>query len=718
VDARVMTEDEFFTKYDEDNPKATLKQAREAYKKYIEKRGKQGAERQAKKARTGDAESESDKALIADAFKYKFVNSQNYVNNFHRHIDFCFSKYRADNSYSPYVALIQSSGYGKSRLIAEIAQDVYVVYVCFRPPKSTGYPPRSSIASKILDKMPHQQISWFETFLECTFAVLGRMVQDGLTPSECWEMQMDPSKESEFWADVTTNLQRTLKTSSPTMDSLPEQLYETDVPLKFMLCLDEARILTTTIHEAKERSLFRIIRRALQDIGWKNFMCVMLDTAGSLSNFAPTEERDPSLRLPTTKPLKLLPPFVDVSTMDALFTGQVKNPTDRFFLGRALWAALLNSGLSIKKAVETAQRKLLGGTVSTNLQNILSTAKADEQLAMAIAIMSVLISVDISPQPHLSHLLVSSYMATCISIKEDRSQMLVMYPSEPILAEAAFKLVDDDATLVKVLQLFAASFQCGFVDAGHRGELAARLILIIAWRKCVQKNRGKDGFYTRELSLKEFLSALFGDIGALVATNDSWNGLKLDKLLLESVLCFTHFIQVEYTPDSGLLEQLFRRGAAAILKFNQPGVDLLIPLKRQDAQFTYVTISVKNRDVSWGGADYSKDSTYKMKPQYIFRGMDLATPPPLPHLCFYWSLRDKKEGFHRPEWMKQDESDRHLAVFSMAPFVCLSPEIRKELNAILKAYVNPFDVMWNSKTVMDRTAIVKSFIPLRYSLDN
>jgi len=104
-----------------------------------------------------------------------------------------------------------------------------------------------------------------------------------------------------------------------------------------------------------------------------------------------------------------------------------------------------------------------------------------------------------------------------------------------------------------------------------------------------------------------------------------------------------------------------------------------------------------------------------MKPQYIFRGMDLAMLPSLPHLCFYWSLHDKREGFHQPEWMKQDESDQHLAVFSMAPFVCLSPEIRKELGVILKAYVNPFDDMWNSKMVMDRTAIVKSFVPSRYS---
>ncbi|CAG8613628.1 6357_t:CDS:1, partial [Paraglomus occultum] len=96
---------------------------------------------------------------------------------------------------------------------------------------------------------------------------------------------------------------------------------------------------------------------------------------------------------------------------------------------------------------------------------------------------------------------------------------------------------------MKVLQLFAASFQCGFVDAGHHGELVVRLILIIAWQKCIQKSQGKDGLYTRELSLKEFLSTLFGDLDSLVTINDSWNGLKLDRLLLESILCFTHFIQ-------------------------------------------------------------------------------------------------------------------------------------------------------------------------------
>ncbi|CAG8662592.1 10050_t:CDS:2 [Ambispora leptoticha] len=297
-------------------------------------------------------------------------------------------------------------------------------------------------------------LHWFETFLECAIAALGRMIQDGRTPSECWEMQMDPSKEKKFWTDVTTDLQHALETSTPTMESLPKQLYAiSDAPTpKFML----------------------IIRRAYKNIGWKNFMCFMLDAAGSLSNFAPTETRDPSLRRPTAKPLKLLPPFIDVSTMDALFTRQVENPTDKFLLVRALWAALLKSGLSIERAVETTEIKLLGGT---------TTKAVYEQLAMAIAIMSVLVSVDIS--------LITS---------------------------------DSDATLVKVLQLFGASFQCGFVGAGHLGELVARLILIIAWRKCIQKSRDKDGLYTRELSLKEFLSALFGDLDALVTTNDSWKG--------------------------------------------------------------------------------------------------------------------------------------------------------------------------------------------------
>src|SRR5207249_4764585 len=107
--------------------------------------------------------------------------------------------------------------------------------------------------------------------------------------------------------------------------------------------------------------------------------------------FVPTQEQDPSLRI-SSRLLKLFPPFIDVSTTDALSSELLEKPTDRFFLGRALWGALINSGMSIERVIETAESKLLGGITNTDLQSILQHAKPDNQLAIATAIISVLVS--------------------------------------------------------------------------------------------------------------------------------------------------------------------------------------------------------------------------------------------------------------------------------------------------------------------------------------
>ena len=57
----------------------------------------------------------------------------------------------ADNFLSPYISLVQSSMYGKTRLLREIARSHYrTVYVCLREKKSTGYPPRTEGAFSLL----------------------------------------------------------------------------------------------------------------------------------------------------------------------------------------------------------------------------------------------------------------------------------------------------------------------------------------------------------------------------------------------------------------------------------------------------------------------------------------------------------------------------------------------------------------------------------------
>ncbi|KAL3663856.1 hypothetical protein V7S43_011268 [Phytophthora oleae] len=57
----------------------------------------------------------------------------------------CYEAYNPDQFKAPYVTVMQSSGFGKSRMLLELAKDtkdlnMKVLYTCMRETKSTGYP--------------------------------------------------------------------------------------------------------------------------------------------------------------------------------------------------------------------------------------------------------------------------------------------------------------------------------------------------------------------------------------------------------------------------------------------------------------------------------------------------------------------------------------------------------------------------------------------------
>src|SRR6266513_1507518 len=84
---------------------------------------------------------ESQQAVI-DAFNEgEFADVHNLVNHFLKTLNIHHSTYLQYKEYSPYMALlVQSSGYGKTHLIAETACSFFVIYMCFRQGDSTGYP--------------------------------------------------------------------------------------------------------------------------------------------------------------------------------------------------------------------------------------------------------------------------------------------------------------------------------------------------------------------------------------------------------------------------------------------------------------------------------------------------------------------------------------------------------------------------------------------------
>src|SRR6185312_6200690 len=134
------------------------------------------------------------------------------MNEFEQHIKYCLDTCNKDPVYAPYFALIQSSGYGKSQLIAELAQNTYVIYICLRSSDAHGYPLRTSVADDLLLTLTTLQrkegalaaIHWFQKFLKASVTVLVEELSAGHLrgPAQLWEMQMDPADEKAFWVKV------------------------------------------------------------------------------------------------------------------------------------------------------------------------------------------------------------------------------------------------------------------------------------------------------------------------------------------------------------------------------------------------------------------------------------------------------------------------------------------------------------------------------------
>ena len=82
------------------------------------------------------------------AFATEYRDPKGEVEDFVHYVRSCSGAYRKKPSYflAPYVSVVQSSGYGKTRLMLESSHHVRTLYVCMRPRSATGYPERSDFA--------------------------------------------------------------------------------------------------------------------------------------------------------------------------------------------------------------------------------------------------------------------------------------------------------------------------------------------------------------------------------------------------------------------------------------------------------------------------------------------------------------------------------------------------------------------------------------------
>ncbi|CAJ0637020.1 7278_t:CDS:2, partial [Entrophospora sp. SA101] len=416
--------------------------------------------------------------------------------------------------------------------------------------------------------------------------------------------------------------------------------FQPNLKLKLVFSFDEA---CSLLVKSGQDMPFLLLRRVLQCLP-NGIFVVFTDTLSELSNFSPAIVDDHSQRV-HHEDLKLFDPFYLFDFIDVFNQhtseeiDETTNYTKLFFFGRPLWGAYLKSKMDVKDLIMIAQQKLLGGNKIETWQNrIYPTAD--------LAVLSSRLSLSISPQSKIASELVAGHMALCSYVSPDRQRLYIGYSSEPILAEASAILMSDIKNYSHLLKTLCNSVEDGIVDAGFRGELVAKLLLLRAWDKCCNLQIEPMTKYAIPITVKDFLLSLLGEKNYQMAFSD------LDENLASGILFFNHFYGLEYTPDKTVLLKMFRRCAAIVGMPGQYGWDLMIPVILKNSvkpeNISVINIQIKNqkrqKDSEWPAS-----ATTKMKwPEIVEseKDIDYVTPKSeiIKHYSTYSSTRSSRNN--------------------------------------------------------------------------
>ena len=347
-------------------------------------------------------------------------------------------------------------------------------------------------------------------------------------------------------------------------------------------------------------------------------------------------------------------------------------------------AAGLKKNAILRQPIELAQAKLLG-THNINIQ--LSAVTPDAKLA----IVDVLLTLDF--QIRRTHALlkeaslVATHLRTLFSVPGDRVYLQSGYPSEPIIAEAAFRQLADwshqkPGVLVEILN---DNLTSGLLDHGEVGELQGRGLLWDAYRRGVEfeyanLKLSSDINYSAGCLLTTFFTMLFVDQYADMILDSKPDNLNEGPTLREAFktarVRFTHFGKM--ADESGTTTYAawaaFMRCMAISCRNGQLLVDCLVPVllwdeklcehvmssilvqfKRQKKKGTIAKYSIDEKEVGFfPNVDYSDCTSHRfpLSPDsrpYITLIMELSVQGPasgdaVTDTKFFSNIQTKTKG--------------------------------------------------------------------------
>ena len=404
-------------------------------------------------------------------FATTYVDTSGVVIHFVTNAEECSSIYTVRSAVfkSPYFALVQSSGSGKSRMLLEASKLLRTLYVCFRQGMS-GYPVRSTSAIAAL-------FSGLSTLTEDAYMedLVSRLRKAELSAhknlpipneSDCHPLFASEKFEEKVWD----------------LDKISCDDTSVKIEEVTLLVFDEARELLQEAGCLFGVNQFRLFRRALREYRARysdsRLFAVMVDTSSRIQNFSPSSNADPSARQVAGEGGRLLfHPFVLRGSFDALFQDK-KLPhntqdlscllaSENYLLaGRPLVAIQLGSK---DQRNQFLLRKLNGGSDKITNNGGLSTVLC--RLATSI-----------SCQASVASDLVADHMAYLLAADKEREQLFISFLAEPRMAAAAASLWKSDQIFVeRLLPALQHAMITGVVSAGCRGEIVGQIILLKAF---------------------------------------------------------------------------------------------------------------------------------------------------------------------------------------------------------------------------------------------
>ncbi|EFJ20321.1 hypothetical protein SELMODRAFT_418134 [Selaginella moellendorffii] len=420
---------------------------------------------------------------------------------------------------APVVTLVQSSGWGKSRTTCELANlGVFVIYCSFAS-SGTAYPPRSAFADffytngvKLLSSGPtllsqsRFMLFCIDYFVSCIEALL--QLTSGEDPMDAKKFLNDLMVGENFWGLVQAKMEigneareEFAKRLDVGLKEKPGEntniwgIWETPAKgkLKVLFVMDEARWFASHA-DPTTVAAFVPARRASRVLPESGSVSVMFtDTDGRLNNFAPPNKasglRFSSDRVAAAGMLVAHPAYcfflADLPSHEQtgdLLLAEVEDLGRLCGYGRPLWQALVKASASAGDVLLLAADKLLGGTGSFNKFLFEGGGLSDEA---SLATLGCRVCININPHATIITDMVASHLLSVMSISDDRTLVWTHWATEPLVAAAAAQVLRAQGKIGRTgwkecLEALVTGMKRGWVDRGYRGELVARVLLLLA----------------------------------------------------------------------------------------------------------------------------------------------------------------------------------------------------------------------------------------------